>query len=215
MWARAAVVESRRRRRVTDDGPERPLMRRTRSTGRKCEGATKRVRLLPRTPHDHSGPTTSRLNRARRMSPTATSAKSALSPKQATERPCPPPGLTAAAVANAKGAELRHWIEQANQQAAGGKRVLRKTGCNDELRKRLAQYYELGQLGSGPAPQATCDAPVAPAAHSPSGNPAPAPSMQTFNDANGSTCSPSVMNGQLLGILSGSVNCQVCFPFNL
>ena len=107
------------------------------------------------------------------MEPTA-AAKPMLAPKPATPHPCPPPDLTAATIATTKGAELQHWIDQANQQAAGGKRVLKKAGRIDELRQQLAQYYRL-ELNSCPAKmvlQATSDTPL-PAAHPPSSNPVP------------------------------------------
>ncbi|KAF8350945.1 hypothetical protein F5887DRAFT_875801 [Amanita rubescens] len=65
----------------------------------------------------------------------------------ATPRPTVPPGVTATAVTRAKGAELQHWINQANQERG------RKTGRVDELRKRLAEHYGL-KLELKPAEEA-------------------------------------------------------------
>ena len=105
-----------------------------------------------------------------------TAVKPVLAPKPAMPHPCPPPDLTAAAIASAKGAELQHWINQANWQAAGGKQVLKKAGCINELQEWLAQYYGL-KLNGSPAKtglQATASDAPPPAAHSPSGNHVPA-----------------------------------------
>ena len=142
-----------------------------------------------------------------------TAVKPVLVPKPAMPHPCPPPDLTAAAIASAKGAELQHWINQANWQAAGGKQVLKKAGCINELQEWLAQYYGL-KLNGSPAKtglQATASDAPPPAAHSPSGNHVPAINAD-ISSVNGSTWLPSVMNGPLQGILSSSVNNQVSFP---
>jgi hypothetical protein len=165
------------------------------------------------------------------MEPTA-AAKPALAPKPAMPpHPCAPPDLTAAAIAGAKGAKLRHWIDQANQQATGGKRVLKKAGCINELRERLAQYYGL-ELNSSPAKtelQVTSNAPP-PAAHSPSGNPVPAinadiqwrqwehlvalgdewaiagDSFKLCQQPLSPTCNPETIHALLLAAKSGDMN---------
>lgn len=64
------------------------------------------------------------------------------------------------AVASAKGSELRHWIEQANQQA--GRRVLIKSRRVDELRRRLTEHYGLDvKAGAVAASVTQADLPIA------------------------------------------------------
>ena len=52
-----------------------------------------------------------------------------------------PSEISVLALTNAKGDELRFWIDRANQDA--GKRVISKTGKVDVLRHKLALHYGL------------------------------------------------------------------------
>ncbi|KIK76072.1 hypothetical protein PAXRUDRAFT_449572 [Paxillus rubicundulus Ve08.2h10] len=62
-----------------------------------------------------------------------------------------PNSLMLEALRNVKGAELRHWINQAN--TAAGRKVLTQQGRVDDPRKRLATYYSI-DLNATDAPAA-------------------------------------------------------------
>jgi hypothetical protein len=70
--------------------------------------------------------------------------------------PAPPDDLTEKAILDAKGDELRFWIDRANSEArahGGYKRnPLAKAGKVGELRKRLADFYGLELCAAAPKP---------------------------------------------------------------
>jgi hypothetical protein len=68
-----------------------------------------------------------------------------------------PNWITLEALRNAKGAELRHWINQAN--TAAGRKVLTQQGRVNDLRKRLATHYGI-DLDATDAPVAPITAPL-------------------------------------------------------
>ncbi|KAH7904815.1 hypothetical protein BJ138DRAFT_1018596 [Hygrophoropsis aurantiaca] len=59
--------------------------------------------------------------------------------------PSAPPDVNVDSVLAAKGAQLRHWIDEANKNA--GKKELTKSGKIDDLRIKLATYYGLNLFG--------------------------------------------------------------------